>query len=146
MEGQTIPPFLLEFISGKNDANTVFQGKILVVNVWATWCPPCREEMPGLERLSKTLDPKRFVVMGVSIDDDAFLMAEFLEQYDITFANVLDKGGALTDRLGLQAYPETWVIASDRTLLRRMTGRYDWDSPDMISMLDGLDHSNLQSR
>lgn len=136
--GQAFPSFMLDFIANGNDAARAFQGKVLVLNIWATWCPPCRREMPGLDQLSKTLDPKRFVVIGLSTDDDALLAAEFLQQNGIGFANFLDQNGKMSRRLGLQFYPETFVIAQDRTLLRRMTGQHDWSSPEMVVMLEEL--------
>lgn len=116
---------------------------MLVLNIWATWCPPCRREMPGLDRLSQTLDPKRFAVIGLSTDEDALLASEFLIQNGITFTNFLDQKGKMSRQLGLQVYPETFVIAQDRTLVRRMTGLRDWSSPDMVSMLEGLYQTHM---
>lgn len=136
--GQPFPAFMLDFISKNNDAAPALQGKLLVLNIWATWCPPCRREMPSLELLGKTLDPKRFAVVGLSIDEDTLLAAEFLVQHGITFVNFFDQGGQLSRPLGLKAYPETFVIAPDRTLLRRMTGFHDWGTPEMVSLLEGL--------
>ena len=138
MEGQAFPSYMLDFISGGSDAGQAWQGKMLVLNIWATWCPPCRREMPDLEHLSKTLDPKRFVVIGLSVDADALLASEFLLQNGITFGNFFDQDGKMSRQLALKVYPETFVIAPDRTLLRRMTGLHAWGSPEMVSMLEGL--------
>lgn len=136
--GQPFPAFMLDFISKNNAAAPSWQGKLLVLNIWATWCPPCRAEMPSLEKLGKTLDPQRFAVVGLSIDADTLLASEFLLQHGISFANFFDQGGQLSRPLGLKAYPETFVIAPDRTLLRRMTGLHDWASPAMVRMLEEL--------
>jgi thiol-disulfide isomerase/thioredoxin len=144
VEGQPFPPFMLDFISRRNDAAS-WHGKMLVLNIWATWCGPCRREMPSLQRLSRALDPKRFAVVGLSIDADAFLASEFLGQYGITFTNLLDQDGKMTRRLGVQAYPETFVIAPDRTLVRRMTGLHDWSSPAMVGMLERLDQAGRRA-
>jgi thiol-disulfide isomerase/thioredoxin len=138
LEGRLFPPSVLNFISGGSDATGPLQGRMLVLNVWATWCAPCRREMPGLERLSKALDPKRFAVVGLSIDADTLLASEFLLQYGITFSNFFDQNGMILRPLELKAYPETFVIAPDRTLVRRMTGLHEWDSPEMIRMLQSL--------
>lgn len=138
IEGQAFPSAMLDFISGGSDAGQAWQGKMLVLNIWATWCPPCRREMPDLENLSKTLDPKRFAVIGLSVDVDALLVAEFLLKNGITFRNFLDQDGKLSLQLAVKAYPETFVIAPDRTLLRRMTGLHAWGSPEMVNMLEGL--------
>ncbi len=138
VEGQAFPSSMLDFIPGRNGAPRTLDGRMVVLNIWATWCAPCRREMPALDRLSKSLDPARFVVIGLSTDDDAFLVSEFLGQNGIGFPNFLDRNGKLSRQLGLRFYPETFVIAPDRTLLRRMTGLHDWDSPDMVATLERL--------
>lgn len=140
-EGQPFPAFMLDFIASRNPGAPSWQGKTLVLNVWATWCPPCRREMPDLELLSKTLDPQRFAVIGWSVDADTLLAAEFLLQHGITFANFFDQNGQVASPLALQAYPQTFVIAPDRTLLRRIIGHREWASPEMISLLEGLDQT-----
>lgn len=138
VEGQAFPSSVLEFISRGSDSPQSLGGKFLVLNIWATWCPPCRREMPSLDRLSKMLDPNHFAVIGLSTDADAILAAEFLMQNGITFANFFDRNGQEVRQLGMKVYPETFVIAPDRTLLRRMTGLHDWSSPEMVSMLESL--------
>lgn len=137
-EGQQVPRFVLDAISGGGTASNSLNQKMLVVNFWATWCPPCRREMPSLEQLSKTLNSNNFVVIGLSVDEDVMLASEYLIQNKITFANYFDKGGVIAKRLGLLAYPETFVIAPDRTLVRRMTGFHDWNSPEMVKILEEL--------
>lgn len=137
-EGQQIPRVVLDAISDGGTASSALNQKMLVVNFWATWCTPCRREMPGLEQLSKTLDSNNFAVIGLSVDEDVMLASEFIIQNKITFANYFDKGGVMAKRLGLLAYPETFVIAPDRTLVRRMTGFHDWSSPEMVNMLEAL--------
>ena len=142
-EGQAFPPFMLALLTGDEAKAARLQGKLLVLNIWATWCPPCREEMPSLDRLDKTLDSKRFAVVGLSIDADTLLATEFLLQHRISFTNFFDKDGAVTRQLSLKAYPETFVIAPDRTLLRRMTGLHDWSSPEMVQLLERLYQQHL---
>lgn len=135
-EGGEFPAFVLEAISDGDAASNALHEKMLVVNVWATWCAPCRREMPSLEQLSKTLNPQHFAVIGLSVDEDVLLASEFLNQHKITFPNFYDKGGVMAKRLGLLAYPETFLIAPNRTLVRRMTGFHEWSSPEMVEMLE----------
>lgn len=137
-QGQPFPPAVLDFIASPDAGTRSWQGKLLVLNVWATWCPPCRREMPDLQRLSKTLDPQRFAVIGLSIDQDTLLAQEFLLQYGITFANFFDQGGSVLRPLNLPAYPQTFVIAPDRTLLHSVSGLREWGSPEMVNWLEGL--------
>lgn len=140
-QGQSFPTFVLDFMSSRSAGMPSWQGKTVVLNVWATWCPPCRREMPDLQRLSQTLDPQRFAVLGLSIDQDTLLAQEFLRQHGITFTNYFDQGGTVMRPLDLPAYPQTFVIAPDRTLLRRMTGLQAWASPEMVSLLEELDRT-----
>ncbi len=135
-EGKPFPPLKLNYDSGDVLSTKTFQGKMLVLNVWATWCPPCRREMPSLERLSRTLDPQRFAVIGLSTDQDEKLASEFLLQNQITFANFFDQSGKIAKQLGLKVYPETFVIAPDGTLVERIPGLREWDSAAMLAQLE----------
>ena len=136
LPGSRFPAAVLDHIAGGSDAQGPFQGKQLVLNIWATWCPPCRREMPSLDRLSKRLDPARFAVLGLSVDADRLLAAEFLLQQHIGFRNFFDPDGSLSQHLGLKAYPQTFVIAPDRQLLHSVRGQREWDSPDMVSLIE----------
>lgn len=135
-EGFPFPPLTLNYLEGNTLSTQSFQGKLVVLNVWATWCPPCRREMPSLERLSKALDPQRFAVIGLSTDADAMLASEFLLQNGITFANFFDQNGKLARELNLKVYPETFVIGPDGRLVERIAGLREWDSPEMIAHLE----------
>ena len=135
LPGSRFPATVLDHIAGGADAQGPFQGKKLVLNIWATWCPPCRQEMPSLDRLSKLLDPARFAVLGLSVDADHLLAAEFLVQQGIGFHNYFDPEGHLSQQLGLKVYPQTFVIAPDRKVLHSIAGQRTWDSPAMVSLL-----------
>jgi thiol-disulfide isomerase/thioredoxin len=138
LEGKAFPSFMLNYVLGKSAREPAFKGKVLVLNVWATWCPPCRKEMPSLQRLSQMLDPKRFAVIGLSTDEDSLLAIEFLAQGGITFSNFFDRNGKMSKQLGLKVYPETFLIAPDGTLARRVTGLQDWSSPEMLALLEEI--------
>jgi thiol-disulfide isomerase/thioredoxin len=137
-EGRAVPPELLALISGEGEAARSWGGKVLVLNIWATWCGPCRTEMPSLNRLWGLLDPRKFAVVGISIDVDARLVSEFLLQNGIGYSNFLDPAGKVVRQLGVKAYPETLVISPDRRVLRRVTGWHDWSTPEMVSLIEGL--------
>lgn len=137
-EGKPFPPIAMVNSSMNALEDSSLRGKLLILNVWATWCPPCRREMPGLERLSKTLDPARFVVLGLSTDQDERLAAEFLMQNGITFFNFFDQDARLSREWNLKVYPETFLIAPDGTLIRRIPGLREWDSPEMIAELESM--------
>jgi peroxiredoxin len=136
IEGKPFPKIALEAASGKTLSTDAFRGKVVVLNVWAAWCPPCRREMPSLEALSKRLDTRRFAVVGLSTDDDAMLAREFLRQNDITFANFFDRNGRISRQFDLEVYPETFLIGPDGTLIQRVPGMRDWSSPEMVAFLE----------
>jgi thiol-disulfide isomerase/thioredoxin len=138
VEGRAVPPELLALISGEGEAARSWRGKMLVLNIWATWCGPCRHEMPSLNRLWGMLDPRKFAVVGISIDVDALLVSEFLLQNAIGYPNFLDPGGKVVRQLGLNVYPETLVISPDGSLVRRVTGWRDWSTPEMVGLIEGL--------
>ena len=137
-EGRAVPPELLALLSGQSEAAQALRGKMLVLNIWATWCGPCRIEMPSLNRLSKLLDPQKFAVVGVSTDTDGLLVSEFLLQNGISYSNFRDPAGKVLRQLGLTTYPDTLVIAPDHTLVRRITGLREWSSPEMVKFIESL--------
>lgn len=135
--GEALPPLTLNALDGGTLKLDSLRGKLVILHVWATWCPPCRKEMPGLERLSRKLDPQKFALIGLSVDEDANLVREFRRKYGITFARHLDPQRVIAaDTLGVNAYPETFLITPDGTLLRRMVGEHEWDSPAMLDLLE----------
>jgi thiol-disulfide isomerase/thioredoxin len=140
-EGQVFPMAILSQPLGAIASGPAIQGKFIILNVWATWCLPCRQEMPSLERLSRVLDPKRYAVIGLSTDDDALLALEFLESGGVTFSNFHDQSGKLSKQLGLKVYPETFLIAPDGTLARRLTGSRDWSGAEMLALIEGVEQS-----
>src|SRR4051812_13249652 len=78
--GDSAPDFSITTDSGKTVSKTEFGGKLLLLNFWATWCPPCIEEIPGLNEMAQTLGPKGLVILGVSVDKDADIYKKFLER------------------------------------------------------------------
>lgn len=129
---------LLNF-DGSRQSIKDYHGKVAVINFWASWCAPCRREMPDLQRLGELLDPEQFVVLGVSVDEDRFLAEEFLLQHDINFTNYHDKERVVAQQeLGINAYPETFLVNAQGKIVRQITGEQRWDSPTMISLLDEI--------
>lgn len=103
-------------------------GKTLLINFWATWCAPCRDEMPELQMLSNSLDSNRYAVIGVAVDEDANLVREFLLEYRIRFANFQDRESYIATRLlGIESFPASFVVSPRGIIQRRIYGRRAWD-------------------
>ena len=111
-----------------------YRGNVIMVNIWATWCLPCRVEMPSIERLHQTLGPKGLRVIGVSVDDpgDEQKVRDFVKQYALTFQILKDpKGqeGEVSREYQTTGYPETVIIGRDGVIRKKLIGATDWNSP-----------------
>jgi thiol-disulfide isomerase/thioredoxin len=136
VEGRRFPALTLTDFNGSHESMERYRGRLVILNVWATWCAPCRQEMPALERLHRKLDPARFAVIGLSVDSEGEIAQEFLRERGISFRNYLDEDSALARRLlGIRVYPVTFIIAPDGVLLRRIVGERDWDRPGLPEIL-----------
>jgi len=131
--GEHLPNMRLHRLDGVIQDFDAYRGKTTIVNIWATWCAPCRAELPSLQRLRDRLDPDRYIVIGISIDDDRDFVREFLRDLDITYANFYDPARRVTDgTLGVRSYPQTLLIGPDGRLLQRIVGSREWDHPGSI--------------
>lgn len=143
VEGRRFPVLTLTNFDGSRESLEQYHGKLVVLNVWATWCAPCRQELPGLERLHRRLDPARFAVVGLSVDSEHDIAQEYLLERGITFKSYLDVDAAVASRLlEIRAYPDTFIIAPDGVLLRRIVGERDWDRPEIAEILQAAAAGN----
>ena len=142
VEGKPFPRLVLTTLDGKRvDSTALFKGKTVILNIWATWCPPCREEMPDLIALSKALPEERFVVAGLSVDNDIRQLAAYTGQAGIPFPLFQDPNGRGISEplLGVTKYHETFVISKDGVLLTKVIGAYPWGDPKVIELLRQID-------
>ena len=109
-EGTLAPDFVLPRLDGTVQKLSNYRGKIVVVNLWATWCPPCLEEMPLLEQMARQYGPQGLVVLGIAADEDRTAVERFLERRPLSFEILLDPGGEVGTRYGITGYPETFVV------------------------------------
>jgi thiol-disulfide isomerase/thioredoxin len=111
------------------------RGKPLIINVWASWCGPCRAEMGSLERLSRRFGGKQFNIIGVSTDDDAGAAAAFLARSRITFDNYLDRKLILEHMLGANTIPLTVLVDAHGRVLMKFHGSKEWDSAQSLELI-----------
>jgi len=123
---------ILNGINGKRNKFSDFKGKPLMINVWASWCGPCREEMGSLERLARRYNGNEFNLIGISIDDDGNAAAAFTRQLEITFKNFLDNNLLLENMLGANTIPLTIFVDASGRVLFKARGAFEWDSPKII--------------
>ncbi len=134
---EAVPDFTF-VLNGREQKLSDLRGRVVLLNFWATWCPPCVDEMPSLERLHQRLGNRGLVVLGVSVDADPATFDTFLRTYNITFPNYLDPERRISMLYGTFMYPETYIIDGEGRLVRKIIGPLEWDEPQVVAPLESL--------
>jgi len=111
------------------------RGRPLIINVWASWCGPCRAEMGSLERLARRYNGKQFNIIGISTDDDARAAAAFIASAGVSFDNYLDRKLQLEHMLGANTIPLTLLIDANGRVLQKVRGSRQWDGPEALELI-----------
>ena len=107
----------------------VYRGKVVLVNLWATWCVPCRKEMPAMEQLYKELGPKGFKIAAVSVDEgDTKDVLAFAEEFGLTFDILHDGDGSVQKAFQTIMFPESFLIDQDGIIVKKIIGEHPWSS------------------
>lgn len=142
--GGSFPDLELVSLDGDEVHLSDFKGQLVVLNVWATWCPPCRKELPSLESLGKLLENDKFEVLGLSIDEDALLVREYLTDKNINLPVYFISEGELDySALGINVFPYTFVITPDGRLAERHPGEKVWNSAEVVHNLHALVNESM---
>lgn len=135
--GKTAQDFPTE-IWGKPGHFSDLRGKMVVLNFWATWCPPCVEETPSLNNLQKHISSRNALVLGVSVDEDPDAYEKFLKDYGIVFPTFREPTRKLALDYGTPTFPDTYVIDRRGKIVRKFYGPQQWDSPEMLAYFDSI--------
>lgn len=134
--GEPLPDVTLATLDGGSARLSDYRGKLIVLNLWATWCEPCRREMPNLQQLGNSLDPQRFAVVGIAADEEEHLVREYLLDKGVSFSNYIDKGGRISREVfGVPLFPYTLLIAPDGRLIQRFPGPREWQKGEVIALI-----------
>lgn len=137
--GRMAPEFTLKDMEGKPVSLAQFRGKIVVLNFWATWCPPCREEYPTLERLNEVFEGKDFVLLAVNVNTDGVQnLKAFLAKHFTTFSILPDPDGVVQNLYGVDKFPETFIIGKNGKVVEHVIGAIDWSSFDVLKYFSSL--------
>ena len=137
--GKPLPQFLdLPDVNGLRVIRDDYKGKVTVVNFWATWCPPCVEEIPSLNRLREAMQGKPFELISIDYAEDTQRVKKFLQQVNVDFPVLLDSDGKVAASWGALVFPSTFVIGPDGMIYYGVNGGILWDSPEVIGTLNGL--------
>jgi peroxiredoxin len=139
VEGNHAPDFTLKTLAGEPVQLSSLKGKVVLLNFWATWCPPCREEIPSMVRLNQVMQGKPFQMLAVSIDEGGKDAVEsFFKKGGATLPALLDTDGRVAKLYGTTGVPETFVIDTKGVILKKIIGPIDWNAPEVIAALQDL--------
>ncbi|MCF8055712.1 MAG: TlpA family protein disulfide reductase [Desulfocapsa sp.] len=133
--GKPAPDFTLVDTKGKTWTLSQLKGQVVFVNFWATWCPPCREEMPSMQRVHTYLPKDTFKMLSILNNDNPALADDFCKKLGVTIPILNDPNGIIGKAYGLTGVPETFIIDKQGILREKFIGPAQWDAPGYIQML-----------
>lgn len=138
--GEKAAPFKLTDLSGNPVSLAGLRGKVVFLNIWATWCAPCREEMPSMEKLYQRLQgDKGFVMLAVSQDTGGRAeVAAYVKKHGYHFDVLLDPQNAVAEAYKVTGVPETFIIDRDGRIVAHHSGAFDWSQPDIRDAMEEL--------
>ena len=137
--GYEAADFALPDMAGRTHTLSELRGKVVFLNLWATWCPPCLAEMPSIEALHRRFRNRDLVVLAVSEDaEGSAAVKPFVDQLGLTFPILLDPEGSLSPRYGVTGFPETFVIGRDGRVIEHFIGPTDWSSAARFNYFDAI--------
>lgn len=126
LAGKPAPQFSLPDMTGKKIDLNEFNGKVMLINFWATWCGPCRKEMPDLEKIQQKYQEKQFSVVAVSLDSDLGHVKAFLKRLPVTFPILHDPEMEVAEKYGVFAYPTSFLVDRKGGIKKYYIGEQHW--------------------
>jgi peroxiredoxin len=132
------PNFTLSTTDGQQVALQQYRGKVVFLNFWATWCIPCREEMPALEQLHQTYQSQDLAILSIDLKESADQVKAFFQKHSLSFPALLDPNGSVFREYLVAGMPTTYLIGRDGTLLARGVGGRDWTRAEALQLIQEL--------
>jgi peroxiredoxin len=127
--------FVLMDVDGQRHTLAMYRGKIVIINFWATWCPPCRFELPAMEKVWERLKNKGVVILGINVGEDADTIFTFTADYPVTFPLLLDRDSSVTQKYPVIGLPTTYVINPQGRLIYKAIGTRDWNEDALVRQI-----------
>jgi cytochrome c biogenesis protein CcmG/thiol:disulfide interchange protein DsbE len=136
--GDTAPNFSIVTEHGRTITRSDFGGKILALNFWASWCPPCVEELPSMNQFAQEYASQGIVVIGISIDKNENLYKRFLTQRHVAFDTARDPEADISASYGTFVIPETYIIDRDGKVLEKTPDAFNWMDPQFLARMNSM--------
>jgi thiol-disulfide isomerase/thioredoxin len=130
--------FILTSLEGNEVSLEDYRGKIVLLNFWATWCPPCRAEMPSMEKLYKKFKDKDFTILAIDVQEDANSVKIFREKYKLNFPILLDSDGSVQQFYGVISLPTTYLVDREGNIIGGAIGARDWANESAFLLINQL--------
>jgi len=138
-EGDRAPEFSLVSLDGKASSLSSYRGKVVMVHFWATWCPPCVEELPTLERLYRAYAGKDLDILAISVDEGgASAVGQFMQKNRFALPVLLNPDQSVARQYGTFKFPETYLVDRDGIVRRKVIGAADWMSPEAQKVIQAM--------
>jgi len=137
-EKVSIRDFSLPTLTGENQSLGDLKGKVVFLNFWATWCGPCRAEMPSMEALHNSYREKGLEILAVNSGENQAQVLAFMTGNQLSFPVALDVDGKVSQAYGIQAIPTSFLIDREGKIIARLVGSLDWDTPKIRTALEML--------
>lgn len=131
-------PFVLDDLKGKNHVLPDYQGKVLLVNFWASWCPPCIYEMPELTRLKKQLSDQPFEILAINVGEKKYKVRKFAKLINFNLPVLLDTSKATFDGWNIKTLPTSFLIDAEGNIRYRVRGNPGWEEKETITIIEQL--------
>jgi thiol-disulfide isomerase/thioredoxin len=137
--GQAAPELELKDVSGQTQLLSQYRGQVVILNFWATWCPPCREEMPSMDALQRKFGEQGLVVLAVNVEEnEAAAVSAFLENNAYSFPILLDPEAVAQNAYGVYRFPESFILDRNGVIVDKVIGSRDWMSGSIYKQIDFL--------
>lgn len=134
--GSLAPDFTLRDLQDREVRLSQLRGKVVIVNFWATWCPPCKAEMPSMEVLHKTFKDQDLVLLAINVEKDGRrAVNEFLKESPYTFPILFDTESQVQNQYGVFQYPESFIIDRNGVIVRKVIGAVHWTGGDLFNLV-----------
>ena len=132
------PALSLEDLGGKTHVLADYRGQVVLINFWATWCPPCIIEMPGMQRLKQKLAGKPFRILAVNVKESEGTIWKFHKLVKVDFPMLLDRDGQASEDWEVVVYPSSYLVDANGQIRYQVRGMLEWDAPEVVRVIEGM--------